>query len=132
MIYLSKSQIISLHDRLIALFGGTTGIRNSDLLDLSINSIHQTFEGKDLYPTVVHKAVHLAFSLITNHAFLDGNKRIGTHAMLVLFALNGYRLDYTDEELIAIVMAVAAGQKSENDLFDWVKERLKADGFNFG
>ncbi len=124
MIYLSKEQIILLHERLIEVFGGSDGIRNDNLLDLSINSIHQTFDGIDLYPNIVHKAVHLGFSLVSNHAFIDGNKRIGTHAMLVTLELNGYELTYTNSELINIIMEVASSTRDEDNLLKWVKKHI--------
>ncbi len=124
MIYLSKEQIILLHERLVEIFGGSSGIRNDNLLDLSVNSIHQTFDAVDLYPSIIHKAVHLGFSLVSNHAFIDGNKRIGTHAMLVTLELNGYELVYKDSELIDIIMDIAASTKDEDDLFEWVKSHL--------
>ncbi len=125
MIYLSKEQIILLHERLIEAFGGSSGVRSENILDLCVNSIHQTFDGIDLYPSIIHKAVHLGFSLVTNHAFIDGNKRIGTHAMLVMLALNGYELDYSNSELIDIIMSIASSTKSEDDLLKWVKEHLQ-------
>ncbi len=121
MIYLSKKQIILLQERLIEVFGGSSGIRDDNLLDLSINSIHQTFDGVDLYPSIIHKAVHLGFSLVSNHAFIDGNKRIGTHAMLLMLELNGYELEYKDSELIDIIMDIASSNKKEENLFQWVK-----------
>ncbi len=125
MIYLSKEQIILLHERLIDVFGGSNGISNDGLLDLSVNSIHQTFDGDDLYQSIIEKAVHLGYSLVCNHAFIDGNKRIGTHAMLVTLEINGYELDYKDIELINIIMEIASNTKSEDDLLKWVKEHLK-------
>ncbi len=124
MIYLSKEQIIVLHEQLIKVFGGIKGIRDEKLLDLSVNSIHQTFDGNDLYPNVIHKAVHLGFSLISNHAFIDGNKRIGTHAMLIMLELNLYELEYTDLELIDIIMNVASSKKNEDDLLKWIENHL--------
>ncbi len=124
MIYLSKEQIISLHERLIEVFGGSKEISNENLLDLSVNSIHQTFDGDDLYPSLIHKAVHLGFSLVSNHSFIDGNKRIGTHVMILILELNGYELEYKDLELVNIIMDIASSTKNENDLFKWVNEHL--------
>ncbi len=124
MIYLSIEQVILLQERLIEIFGGSKGIRDNNLLDLSVNSIHQTFDGNDLYPSVIHKAVHLGFSLISNHAFIDGNKRIGAHAMLVTLELNGFELEYKDSDFIDIIIDIASGNKNENELFQWINEHL--------
>ncbi len=125
MIYLSKKQIILLQKKLIEAYGGIHGIRNENLVDLSVNSIHQTFDGNDLYPSIIRKAVHIGFSLVSNHSFIDGNKRIGTHAMLITLELNGYELEYKDLELINIIMEIATGTKNEDDLLIWVKEHIK-------
>ena len=121
---LNKSHILLLHQQLITEFGGAGGIRNDNLLDLSINAPYQTFDGKEIYPTTIEKAVHLGFSIIKNHPFLDGNKRIGIHSMLVLLFLNDYSLDYTQEELIEIVMDIASSEKSDQDLLLWVIDHI--------
>lgn len=124
MIRLSKSQIISLHKSLIEQFGGEYGIRDDNLLDLSINSPFQTFDGKELYLGPINQIVHLTYSLIKNHPFIDGNKRIGAHLMLILLELNGYYLEYSQEELIEIILSVAASTKSEEALLKWVKNHI--------
>lgn len=124
MIRLNKEQILSLHKSLIDQFGGESGIRDENLLDLSINSPFHTFDGTDLYLGSIKKIVHLSFSLIKSHPFLDGNKRIGAHTMLVLLELNGYSLEYTQDELIEIILLVASSKKSEEDLLLWVKNHI--------
>lgn len=80
----------------------------------------QSYGGEDLYPTIIDKAVRLAFGLINNHPFIDGNKRIGTHAMLVFLALNDVELSYGDDELIDVIMSVAAGKTNEKALRAWI------------
>ena len=112
MKYLSVRQILMLHDALIQTSGGSNGLRDESLLDSAVFAPIQTFDGKDLYPTLIDKASRLAFGLITNHPFIDGNKRIGTHAMLVLLAINGLELEYNDEDLIEVILQVAAGELS--------------------
>lgn len=124
MIRISKSQIISLHKSLIEEFGGEYGIRDDNLLDLAINSPFQTFDGKELYLGPINQIVHLTYSLIKNHPFIDGNKRIGAHLMLILLELNGYYLEYSQEELIEIILSVAASTKSEEALLKWVKNHI--------
>lgn len=121
---LNKRQILLLHSALIAESGGSDGIRDENLLDSAISSPFQTFAGQDLYPTILEKAVRLGFGLIRNHPFIDGNKRIGTHAMLVFLELNNVTLFYEDKELISIILSVAAGEVNAEELLKWVQEHL--------
>ncbi len=89
---LSKRQILLLHSMLVAQSGGMDGLRDEGLLDAAINMPLQTFGGQELYPTILEKAARLGYGLIRNHPFLDGNKRIGTHAMLVFLDINNITL----------------------------------------
>ena len=125
MIRLNKRQILFLHSQQINLFGGRDGVRDDKLLDLSINSAYQTFDGSYLYDNPIKQAVHLGFSLIMNHPFLDGNKRIGAHAMLTSLFLNGIEIDYSQDELIDIIMGIAGSNLTENDLLEWVEDHIK-------
>lgn len=122
---LSKRQIRMLHSALIEQSGGMDGIRDEGLLDSALNAPFQTFAEQDLYPTILEKAARLGFGLISNHPFLDGNKRIGTHAMLVFLDINQLSLDYTDEELICVILQVASGEMDYNGLLDWLKKHLE-------
>ena len=124
MINLTKRQVIMLHKSLIEQFGGERGVRDENLLDLSLNSPFQTFGGEDLYKGNINKIVHLGFSLIKNHPFIDGNKRIGTHVMLVLLEINGYSLKYCQKELIEIIMSISASEKTEEDLLEWTRNHI--------
>ena len=117
---LTKEQIILLHSQLIEQFGGSPGIRDEGLLDSAINAPFQTFNGLDLFTSRFAKAARLCFGLVKNHPFVDGNKRIGTHAMLMFLALNGIMLRYKDDELIELILSVAAGSSSETDVQDWI------------
>ena len=121
---LSKRQVLMLHAALIAESGGCDGIRDEGLLDSAINTPLQTFAGKDLYPTVLEKAARLGFGLIRNHPFVDGNKRIGTHAMLVFLEINNISLSYDDEELISTILSVASGQLNYDGLLDWIQKHV--------
>lgn len=98
MIILSKEQVLKLHASLIKATGGSDGIRDEGMLDLALNNPFQSFDGKELYPSIQAKAAWLCFGLVRNHAMLDGNKRLGTHVMLVFLALNGYELYYSQKE----------------------------------
>lgn len=122
---LSRRQILQLHSSLIARTGGLNGIRDESLLDSAINAPFQTFFGQDLYPTVLEKAVRLGFGLIRNHPFVDGNKRIGTHAMLVFLAVNNITLVYEDTELIATILAVASGTLDAEGLLTWMQQHME-------
>ena len=97
---LSKEQVLRLHNALLETFGGTAGVRDDGLLESALNAPFATFGGQYLYPSVQAKAAQLGFGLVCNHPFVDGNKRIGAHVMLVFLAINGIELDYTQEELI--------------------------------
>lgn len=117
---LSKSQILLLHEQLVAETGGSSGLRDEGMLDSALYTPFQTFEGEDIYPSIQQKAARLCFGLVKNHPFVDGNKRIGTHAMLVFLALNGIELEYTQKELSDIILQIAAGEKIYSDLLEWI------------
>ena len=120
MIILSKEQIIILHKNLIAETGGIDGIRDENLLESAINAPFQTFDNTEVFPSIQQKAARLGYGLIKNHAFVDGNKRIGTHAMLVFLALNKIELEYTQTELSDTILKVAADECSFEDLLKWI------------
>ncbi len=122
MIVLSKKQVLALHSQLIAETGGTDGIRDDSLLDSALNAPFQSFDGVDAFPSIVPKAARLGYGLIKNHAFVDGNKRIGVHVMLVFLALNKIELEYTQTELSDTILKVAADEYSFEDLLKWVIE----------
>jgi death-on-curing protein len=90
------------------------------LLDASVNSPYHTFDGNYLYPTLQAKAAHLAFSLVKNHPFLDGNKRIGILAMLVFLEINGSPVTATDDELIALGLGLAENTLDDSTLMNWI------------
>ena len=120
MIILSKEQVLKLHASLIEATGGSGGIRDEGMLDLALNNPFQSFGGKELYPSIQAKAARLCFGLVRNHAMLDGNKRLGTHVMLVFLALNGYELSYSQKELSDVILALAAGNIGEKEILQWI------------
>ena len=122
MIILSKEQVIKLHASLIKAAGGSEGIRDEGMLDLALNNPFQSFDGKELYPSIQAKAARLCFGLVRNHAMLDGNKRLGAHTMLVFLALNGYELSYSQNELSDVILALASGDIGEKELLQWIFE----------
>lgn len=117
---LSKKQILMLHTQLIQQTGGSEGVRDYNLLDLALETPFQSFGGDELYPTIQAKAARLGYGLIKNHCMIDGNKRIGTHSMLVFLALNGIELKYMQKELYETILDVAAGKIEYEDLLQWV------------
>lgn len=120
MIILTKAQILMMHKSLIKETGGLDGIRDESLLDSAINAPFQKFDSQDLFPTIQQKAARLGYGIIKNHAFVDGNKRIGVHTMLVFLAINGIELDYTQEELYSIILDIADDKLELADLTKWI------------
>ena len=118
---LSKRQILMLHSMLMEQSGGMKGLRDEGLLDSAIHWPLQTFGGQELYPTILEKAARLGYGLIHNHPFVDGNKRIGTHAMLVFLDINNVVVSYEDEDLIATILRVASGDMDDLGLLEWLK-----------
>lgn len=122
---LTKEQILLLHAQLIENFGGSSSVRDDSLLDSAIKTPFQTYDDEELYPTLLDKASRLCFGLVKNHPFVDGNKRIGTHAMLVFLALNEIELEYEDSELINLILNVAAGKQSDIDILYWLQKHIQ-------
>lgn len=122
MIRLTKEQIILLHSQLIQETGGSDGIRDINLLESAIETPFQSFGEEELYPSIQAKAARPCYGLVKNHPMIDGNKRIGTHVMLVFLMMNGYELKYTQKELSDAILEVASGEKTYEALLEWVLE----------
>ena len=118
---LTVEQVVALHSQLIISTGGMDGVRDKGLVEASLANVFDTYFGVDQYPTIEEKASRLCYSLIKNHAFLDGNKRICIFVMLVLLELNDIVLDCTDEELVHLGLGVAASELTYEDILDFVK-----------
>lgn len=125
MIVLSKQQIIAMHHTLVVETGGLDGLRDEGLLDSAIAAPFQTFDSTELFQSIQQKAARLACDLVQNHPFLDGNKRIAAHTMLVFLALNGISLFYTQDELASVFLKTAAGEVDYDDLLQWVIDHEK-------
>ena len=117
---LSKRQVLALHSALIQEFGGSDGVRDEGLLESALAAPFQTFGGEAVYPSLQAKAAQLGFGLVCNHPFVDGNKRIGAHVMLVFLAVNGIDLRYEQQELIDIILSVASGKTDRHGLLQWI------------
>ncbi len=122
MIKLTKEQILMLHSELIKMTGGSDGIRDIGLLESALETPFQSCGGEELYPSIQAKAARLCYGLVKNHAMVDGNKRIGVHAMLVFLSVNVYELGYTQKELSDLILDVAADKKQYEDVLQWLLE----------
>lgn len=120
MILLRKEKILEMHHELIQRFGGADGISDEALLDSALAAPFQSFSGQELYPTVQEKAARLGYGLIKNHAMVDGNKRLGAHVMMTFLAVNGIEMEYSQEEAIEFFLGVAAGEKTLDQLLEWI------------
>lgn len=120
---LTQAQILQMHNHIIDETGGSRGIRDGGLLDSALNLPFQSFDGEDLYKTIKSKAARLTFSLVNNHPFVDGNKRIGILAMLVFLEINGIEIICTNEELIELGLGLADGRISYDELLNWIIEK---------
>ena len=120
MIKFDKEKVLLLQQLVIESSGGGAGVRDFGLLDSAIESAYQTFGGEELYPTKEEKGARLGFNLVSNHAFVDGNKRIGLLVMLSFLAINGINMKYTDEELVEIGLSLADGKMTYEELLSWI------------
>lgn len=125
MIWISAEDVILIHSRVIEGSGGLDGLRDRDGLEAAISAPMQTFDGKELYPTDLEKIARLGFGLASNHAFVDGNKRIGAMMTQLLLKWNGYDLTLRSGELAEMFIAIAAGTAKEKDLLDWISKHLR-------
>ena len=122
--YLSLAEVLKLHDLIISETGGSHGLRDLGLLESALGQPQQTFGGDDLYPSLVAKASAVGFSLIKNHPFVDGNKRIGHAAVEAMLMLNGFELSAGVDESEAEILAVASGSRTRDDFQEWLEEHL--------
>lgn len=119
---LSAEQVIAVHKMMIEKTGGSGGTRDAGLLESALNSPFQTFDGRDVYPSLFHKAAALCRGIILNHPFVDGNKRTGVHAMLIFLEINGANLKYTQKDLIELGLGAAEGKLDSGDILCWLSE----------
>ncbi len=122
--YLTLGQVLFLHQRLIEQSGGTSGIHDQNALESALAQPKMTFEGKELYPSLAEKAAALCYSLINNHPFVDGNKRIGHAAMEVFLVMNGYEIEAPIDEQEEIMLKLASSKMERSDFLDWLKDKI--------
>lgn len=122
MIKFSKEKVLLLHQIMAEATGGSVGVRDEGLLESALEAAFASFGGREFYPTKEEKGARLGYSLISNHAFVDGNKRIGVYVMLTFLEVNGIRLDCTNEDVIEIGLGVADGSMDYEALLTWVQK----------
>lgn len=122
MIAFSREKVLLLHQMITQETGGDPNIRDIALLDSALMSAFATFDGAELYPSKEEKGAKIGFSLISNHAFVDGNKRIGMYVLLTFLEINGVRIEPSSDDVARVGLAVAAGKMSYEDLLAWILE----------
>ena len=122
MIKFSKDKVLLLHKLIAQETGGSVGVRDEGLLESALEVAFSTFDGQELYPTKEEKGARLGYNLISNHAFVDGNKRIGMYVMLTFLEVNGIHMDCTNKDVAETGLAVASGKMDYNSLLKWVKD----------
>ena len=121
MIRFSEEKVLLLHQLIVAETGGSNELRDIGLLDSALEGIFQTFGSEELYPTKEEKGARLGYTLISNHAFVDGNKRIGMYVMLTFLEVNGIHMDCTNADVATVGLSVADGSMSYEALLAWVR-----------
>lgn len=122
MIKISKEKVLLLHKIMAQATGGSVGVRDEELLDSALASAYAGFGSQEFYPSKEEKAARLGYALISNHAFVDGNKRIGMYVMLTFLEVNGIRMDCTNDDVVRTGLGVAAGEIGYEELLAWVRE----------
>ncbi len=122
MIKFGKEKVKLLHQLMAEATGGSVGIRDEGLLDSALESAYATFGGEELYKGKEEKAAKIGYSLISNHAFVDGNKRIGVYVMLSFLELNGIKLSADNKDVVELGLSVADGSMKYDDIVLWIKK----------
>jgi death-on-curing protein len=122
--FLSLAEVLELHRLLIDQAGGSPGLREPGALESAVAQPYMTFGGEDLYPTLIEKAAAIGFSLIMNHPFIDGNKRIGHAAMETFLVLNGHEISAPVDEQEDVILRLAAGELGRAEFTEWLGSRI--------
>ena len=126
MITLSKDKVLHFHQLIAEETGGSIGVRDEGLLESALEAAFSTFGGQELYPTKEEKGARIGFNLISNHAFVGGNKRIGMHVMLTFLLVNGIRLNCTNEDVVEAGLGVASGAMGYEELLRWIRNHRES------
>ncbi len=119
------AEILETYQQIMQQTGGLVAIRDFGALESALAQPYMTFDGRELYPSLVEKAAALGFSLIQNHPFADGNKRTGHAAMAMFLAINNYEISATIDEQADIVLSVAAGKMSRQEFTAWLSDHIQ-------
>ena len=122
MIKFSKDKVLLLHKLIAQETGGSIGVRDEGLLESALEAAFSGFGEQEFYPTKEEKGARLGYNLISNHAFVDGNKRIGMYVMLTFLEVNGIHMDCTNDDVSTVGLAVASGKMDYDALLQWVKD----------
>jgi death-on-curing protein len=122
MIKFSREKVLLLHQLITEETGGDPNVRDIALLESALESAFQTFDGQDLYPSKEEKGARIGYALISNHAFVDGNKRIGMYVLLTFLETNGIKIHPTVDDVARVGLAVASGEMKYDDLLEWILE----------
>lgn len=121
---IEKEMVLLLHQLMAQSTGGSIGVRDENLLDSALESCYATFDGQELYPTKIEKAAKLGYSLVSNHAFIDGNKRIGMYIMLTFLEINGIKISAENQDIINVGLSLADGTMKYQDLVNWISKSV--------
>ena len=122
---ISLNNVLTIHQLLVTSFGGSQGVRDRNLLESALARPLQTFDGKELHPTMIEKSTSLFESIITNHPFVDGNKRTGYVLMRLLLLKNGLDINASQDEKYKFVMGVASGQTKLGAIISWLENHIE-------
>jgi death-on-curing protein len=125
MRYLTLNEVLELYLRLVERYGGSAGIHDLGALESALAQPRMTFDGEELYPTIMEKAAALGFALIQNHPFVDGNKRTGHAAMETFLVLNGFEIDASVDEQEKIILEVASGKLTREAFTGWLRDHIR-------
>ena len=125
MRYLTLAEILDLHARIIEQSGGAAGVRDLGSIESALAQPQMTFAGQELYPAIESKATAICFSLVMNHAFVDGNKRIGHAAMETFLVLNGFELASSVDDSEQIMLKLAAGKLTRDEFLQWISAHIQ-------
>ena len=125
MIKFDKDRVLLLYQMIVEATGGTFGIKSESLLESAIEAPYQTFDGVELFPSKIEKAARLGYGLISNHPFIDGNKRIGVYIMLSFLEVNGICFDFSDKEIEDMALGVASGKLDYNGVLQILTNKEK-------